>query len=204
MWKWIGGCLLVCVALIAIGLWQGYRQLSKFGSSNGTETVTIGAPPSRVFASLANSDSLSTWMAERTGMTAGHHGMLVVGDSLLGEMRLRFKVGNTPTKWTVAALTPNQFLSLQLRSDSTRRLVAKREFTLTAKGDSTQVLSAVSAPMLDSIGTKRSDTINASEAAVNMTSKLLTSALRLQSHIELERLKARVEGRPYAPSGKTF
>ena len=204
MWKWIGGCLLVCVALVAIGLWSGYRQLSKFGSSDGTEIVTIAAPPSRVFASLANSDSLATWMAENSRMKAGHHGILVPGDTLLGEMRLRFNVGNKPVKWTVSDVKPDQLLSLQLRTDSGSRLIAKRQFTLTAKGDSTQVLSAVTAPMLDSLGKRRNDTIKGSDAALEMTSKLLTSALRLQSHIELERLKARVEGRPYSPSGKTF
>lgn len=202
MWKWIGGCLVICVALIAIGLWSGYHQLSKFGSSNGTETVTIAAPPARVFASLANSDSLSTWMAEHSQMRTGHHGMLVPGDTLLGEMRLRFNVGNKPVKWTVSDVKPNQLLSLQLRTDSGSRLIAKREFTLTQKGDSTQVLSAVTAPMLDSMRTNRSDTLKGSDAALNITSKLLTSALRMQSHIELEQLKAQVEGHGRLPGRK--
>jgi len=196
MWKWLGGCLLVCVAVVGFGLWSGYRKLSTFGSGDGTEKVTIAAPAGRVFASLANSDSLGTWMAERTGIKAGHSGMLVVGDTLLGEMRLRFNVGNKPIKWIVSDVRPNEVLALEMRADSSHKLVARRQFTLTAKGDSTQILSAVSAPMLDSLRTARRDTIKGSDAAVDMTSRLLTSALRMQSHIELERLKARVEGRP--------
>ena len=202
MWKWIGGCLVICVGVVAFGLWTGYRQLSKFGSANGTEIVTIAAPPARVFASLANSDSLSTWMAEHSQMRTGHHGMLVPGDTLLGEMRLRFNVGNKPVKWTVSDVKPNQLLSLQLRTDSGSRLIAKREFTLIAKGDSTQVLSALTAPMLDSLGGKRNDTLKGSDAALNITSKLLTSALRMQSHIELEQLKAQVEGHGRLPGRK--
>lgn len=200
MWKWLGGCLLVCVAVIGFGLWQGYRKLSSFGSGDGTETVTIAGPVSRVFASLANSDSLPTWMAERTG--AGHPGMLIVGDTLVGESKLRFNVGNKRVKWVVTEIKPNEGLALEMRADS-RKLVARRKFMLTAKGDSTQVLSAVSAPMLDSLRTARRDTIKGSDAAIDMTSKLMTSALRMESHIELERLKARVEGRP-VPSGGKF
>lgn len=199
MWKWLGGCLLVCAAVIGFGLWTGYRQLSKFGSSNGTETVTIAAPVARVFASLANSDSLETWMGERSQMRATHHGMLVPGDTLIGEMRLRFSVGNRRTKWMVSEVKPNQLLALQLRADSGSKLVAQRQFSLTAKADSTVVLSAVSAPMLDSLSKRPNDSIRGKDAALEVTSKLLTSALRLQSHIELERLKARVEGRPYSP-----
>ncbi|MEP6602271.1 MAG: SRPBCC family protein [Nitrospirota bacterium] len=199
MWKWLGGCLLVCVAVVGFGLWQGYRKLSSFGSGDGTETVTIAGPVSRVFASLATSDSLSTWMAERT--QAGHPGTLVVGDTLQGESKLRFNVGNKRVKWVVSEVKPNENLALEMRADSSRKLVARRQFTLTAKGDSTQVLSAVSAPMLDSLRTARRDTIRGSDAAIDMTSKLMTSALRMQSHIELERLKARVEGRPM-PGGK--
>lgn len=202
MWKWLGGCLLVCVAVIGFGLWSGYRQLSKFGSSNGTETVTIGAPVARVFASLANSDSLSTWMAQHSEMRTAHHGMLVPGDTLIGEMRLRFNVGNRPVKWTVADVKPNQLLALQLRTDSGSRLIAKREFTLAARGDSTVVMSAVTAPMLDSLGARRNDTLKESDAARSLASKVLTSALRMQSHVELEQLKARVEGHRTLPVRK--
>jgi uncharacterized protein YndB with AHSA1/START domain len=194
MWKWIGGCLLVCAAVIGFGLWSGYRKLATFGSGDGTETVMIAAPVSRVFASLANSDSLSTWMAEHTGMKAGHHGMLVAGDTLQGQMRLRFNVGNKPVKWTVSEVTPGQLLTLQLRSDSSGKLIARRQFTLSAKGDSTRITSAVAAPMLDSMRVNRADSVTPSEAIIDVTSKLLMSALRMQSHVELQQLKTRVEG----------
>jgi hypothetical protein len=59
MWKWLGGCLVIVVVVIAIGVWTGYRKLSQFSGPNKPETVAIAAPASRVFASVANADSLS-------------------------------------------------------------------------------------------------------------------------------------------------
>jgi uncharacterized protein YndB with AHSA1/START domain len=193
MWKWIGGFLLVCVVLIGIGLWSGYRKLASFGAGDGTETVMIAAPVSRVFASIANADSLSGWMAE-PGIKAGHHGMLVAGDTLQVEMRVRFNFGNKPLKWTVSEVRPDQLLSLQLRSDSSGKLIATRQFTLSPNGESTRITSAVVTPMLDSIRVNRADTVRPSDAYIDVTSKLLISALRMQSHVELQQLKTRVEG----------
>ena len=198
MWKWLGGCLIVCVVLIAVALWTGYQRLSSFGSGDGTETVAIHAPVGRVFASLANGDSLTTWMAEGTGVKIGHHGILVPGDTLQVRMSNRFSFGNRPLKWTVSDVTPNQRLALQLRSDTTNRLIARRQFNLATVGDSTMVMGAVTAPFLDSLRASRGDTVKASDVYVDVTAKTLVSAMRMQSHIELQRLKARVEGRASA------
>jgi uncharacterized protein YndB with AHSA1/START domain len=195
MWKWIGGCLLVGTVLLGFGLWSGYRKLASFGPGDGTEAVMIGAPVGRVFASLADADSLSGWMGERNAIKVRHHGMLVPGDTLQVEMRNRFNFGPRPVNWTVSDVTPNQLLSLQLRSDSSGKLIARRQFTLAPKGESTQVASAVTAPFLDSVRARRSDTIKASDAYIDVTSKLLVSGLRMQSHIELQQLKTRIEGR---------
>lgn len=195
MWKWLGGCLLVCLAVIGFGLWSGYRKLASFGNSNGTETMVIAAPVTRVFASIANADSLSGWMGEQLGIKAGHHGVLVPGDTLQIEIRTRFNFGPRPSKWTVSEVRPNQLVSLQLRSDKSGELVATRQFTLAGKGESTLVMSAVSAPMLDSIRANRGDTLKTSDLYIDAASKFLISALRMQSHRELQRLKARVEGR---------
>ncbi len=196
MWRWIGGCLLICIAVIAYGLWTGYNKLSSFGSSNGPETVTIAAPVNRVFATLADADSLSTWMPEQSGIKVGHHGLLAAGDTLQGQMKLRFNVGKRQAKWTVSEVTPNQALGLRLVSDSTGKLVATRQFSLSASGDSTRVTSAVVAPMLDSMRASRVDSGRPAGKVIDVTSKLLMSALRMESHIELANLKKHIEGHP--------
>ncbi|MEP6905410.1 MAG: SRPBCC family protein [Gemmatimonadales bacterium] len=200
MWKWIGGCLLVCIAVVAYGLWTGYTKLSSFGSSDGTETVTVGAPVSRVFAALADADSLSTWIPEQSGVKVAHHGMLVVGDTLQGQMQLRFNVGKKQAKWTVSEVVPGKLLALELVSDSSGKLVARRQFSLSASGDSTRVTSAVVAPMLDSMRASRVDSGKPVGKAIDITSKLLLSALRMESHVELDRLKSHIEG--HRASGK--
>ena len=69
------------MALLGIGLCTGYRKLASSGAGHGTDTVTIGAPVARVFASVANADSLSGWMGDRRGVRVGHHGMLTPGDT---------------------------------------------------------------------------------------------------------------------------
>jgi uncharacterized protein YndB with AHSA1/START domain len=200
MWKWLGGCLVVVLVVIAIGVYNGYRKLSQFSGPNKPETVTIGAPVPRVFASLANADSLSSWMAERMGVRAGHHGMLVRGDTLQVGANMRFNIGKgEATRWIVSDVTPNELLALELRSDSSKRLVALRQFNLSAKGDSTLITSAVSTPGLDSMLARHRDTIKASDAFLSGASKLMMSSLRMQAHRELQLLKAHIEGHAPPP-----
>jgi uncharacterized protein YndB with AHSA1/START domain len=195
IWKWLGGCLLVCVVLLGIALWQGYRQLASSGAGNGTDTVTIAAPITRVFASIANADSLSGWMGERLGVKVGHHGMLAPGDTLEIETRARFIPQKRKLKWTVTDVRPNQLLAVQLRSDSSGELIATRQLSLAAKGESTFITSAITAPLMDSIRAGHRDTLKASDAYLDAASRLLISGLRLQTHIELEQLKSRIERR---------
>jgi len=200
MWKWLGGCLVVVVVVIAIGLWTGYRKLSQFSGPNRPETVAIAAPVPRVFASIANADSLSSWMAERMGVRAGHRGMLVPGDTIQVGANMRFNIGKSEAmKWVVSDVKPDQTLALELRSDSSKRLVALRQFNLVAKGDSTLITSAVSTPGLDSMLARRRDTIKASDAFMSGATKLMMASLRMQAHRELQLLKAHIEGRAPPP-----
>ena len=76
MKKWFGGCLVVAVVLILVGAWFGMRTMKKSLASDGSASVTIGAPPSRVFASLANGDSMRLWMAPRGRFVVSRHGLL--------------------------------------------------------------------------------------------------------------------------------
>jgi len=201
MWKWLGGCLVIVVVVVAIGFWTGYRKLSEFSGPNRPETVAIGAPPSRVFASLANGDSLSTWMSERLGVRASRHGMLVTGDTIQMDTRLRFNIGKTSnaSRWVVSDVKPDQMLSLEMRADTSNRLVAQRMYNLAAKGDSTLITSTVSTPGLDSMIAHRGDTIKASDAFISGATKLMISSLRMQAHRELQLLKAHIEGHAAPP-----
>jgi len=195
MRKWVGGCLLICLVVLGMGVWSAYRKLSPYSDAKGAETMTIAAPVTRVFASLANADSLSTWMADQLGVRVLHHGTLVAGDTLRIGRTGRFTFGAEAMKWAVTDVRPNQLLALQLKSDSSGRLVAQRQFTLTAKGDSTIVTSEVTTPTLDSMRTHRSDTVKASDAMIAGMSRLLISSLRMQSHLELEQLRNHIEGK---------
>ncbi|MFN2601826.1 MAG: hypothetical protein ABR582_03600 [Gemmatimonadaceae bacterium] len=201
MWKWLGGCLVVVVVVIAIGVWTGYRKLSQFSGPNKPETIAIAAPVPRVFASIANGDSLSTWMSERMGVRASRHGMLVAGDTIRMDAKLRFNIGKggEASRWIVSDVKPDQMLALELRSDSSKRLVAERQYNLTAKGDSTLITTAVSTPGLDSMIAHRSDTIKASDAFISGATKLMMSSLRMQAHRELQLLKAHIEGHAPPP-----
>lgn len=200
MWKWLGGCLVVVVVVIGIGVYNGYRKLSQFSGPNKPETVAIAAPVPRVFASIANADSLSTWMAERMGVRAAHHGMLVAGDTIQVGANLRFNIGKgEANRWVVSDVKPDQMLALEMRSDTSKRLVAQRQYNLTAKGDSTLITSTVSTPGLDSMLAHRGDTIKASDAFMSGASKLMMSSLRMQAHRELQLLKAHIEGHAAPP-----
>ena len=200
MSKWLGGCLLIVVVVIGVGVYNGYRKLSQFSGPNKPETVAIAAPVPRVFASIANADSLSSWMAERMGVRASHHGMLVPGDTLQVGANMRFNIGKSEAmNWVVSDIKPNQMLALEQRSDSSKRLVAVRQFNLTAQGDSTLITSVVTTPVLDSMRAHRSDTIKAKDAFIAGASKLMMSSLRMQAHRELQLLKAHIEGHAPPP-----
>ena len=200
MWKWLGGCLLIFVVVIGVGVYNGYRKLSKFSGPNKPETVAIAAPVPRVFASIANADSLSSWMAERMGVRASHHGMLVPGDTLRVGANMRFNIGKGEgMNWVVSDIKPDQMLALEQRSDSSKKLVAVRQFNLTAQGDSTLITSVVTTPVLDSMNAHRSDTIKAKDAFIAGASKLMMSSLRMQAHRELQLLKAHIEGHAPPP-----
>lgn len=201
MWKWLGGCLVVVVVLVAISMWTAYRKLSQFGGPNKPETVAIAAPPSRVFASLANADSLSSWMAERMGVRVSHHGTLVPGDTLQVGANMRFRIGRSSQamRWIVSDVKPNQMLALEMLSDSTKRIMALRQFNLSQKGDSTLLTTSVTTPGLDSVRASRGDSVKMSDALLAGASKLMMSSLRMQAHRELQLLKAHIEGRPAPP-----
>ena len=195
MKKWLGGCLVIGLVVVGMGVWSAWRKLIPYSGPNAPETTVIAAPVSRVFLSIANADSLAGWMTPGLGVRASHHGMLVAGDTLKVGANGRLTLGTEPMKWVVVDVKPDQLFALQLRSDSSGKIVATRQFTVAAKGDSTLVTSSVSTPAADSIRAKRSDSLKQSDALIAGLSKMMMASLRMQSHLEMEELKKHIEGK---------
>ncbi len=192
MWKWIVGAALVLVVVLAGTCWWGYRRLTAGGD---VARVSIDAPPARVFASLADPDSMAVWMSTGSTVTASHHGMLAVGDTVHVDRMERAR--HERYTWTVAALVPDQLLVLEMRSDSSGQAVATQRDSLAQHGDSTDVISTIASPLIDSLRQRRGDSsAKVPSAILEMSSKVLTSALRVLAEQELDRLKARIEGKP--------
>ena len=196
MWKWIVGALLVLVVALAATCYIGYRRFTGGGDS---VVVTIAGSPARVWASLADPDSMSIWMATGSTVIASHHGIVAAGDTL----HVSTAAGSSRQQnftWTVSDVTPGRLLVLQMRSNVTGQVFANRRDSLVAAGDSTLVVSTIGSPMIDSIRVERGDSGGKFGGAVlDFSSKVLVSAFRMQSEQDLRRLKARLEGQPMPP-----
>jgi hypothetical protein len=186
MWKWIGGILLLIVLCLAGAMWAGYRKLTSGGDA---AAVTIAGSPERVFAALANHDSLASWYVFKGQPTPTGHGPLAVGDSLPAQTP---RSGSRGSKWVADEVVPGKLLVLSLHRDTNRAVIAVRRDSLVSLGDSTEIISTISSPMMDSF---RSPSENKA-GLVGASSKILISGMRIQSKIELARLKNHIEGRP--------
>ncbi len=199
MWKWLGGCLIVLVLLIAAGSWWGYQAMKNNLSPDGTERIVIAGTPARVFAALANGDSVLQWMAEGNTVTTSRHGPLMVGDSLRVGLRRTIGMPQRPMIWQVMEIVPNQVLALRLMTDTSQRVVAIRRDSLAAVGDSTSIVSRVVSPLLDSLkNAHATPSPKASDGIIGLTSDLMIGAFRMQSKLDLLRLKAHIENSPLA------
>ena len=185
MLKWIGGCLVLVVVLIAGGSWFAMRSMRNSLGPDGSARVTIAAPPQRIYASMSNGDSLKTWMAQGSTVTIWHGGPLVVGDSIKVELRRSLGMSQPPMIWIVRELVPDRIVALELTQGAGRAIGVRRD-SLVAAGDSTVVVSIVTSSLNDS--TKSS--------AAGVAGDMVLSMFRLQSKLELQSLKARLEGRP--------
>ena len=184
MWKWIGGILLLIVVCLAGAMWAGYRKITSGGDA---ATITIAGSPERVFAALANHDSLPAWYVLRGQPAPTGHGPLAPGDSLPAQTP---QTGSRASRWIADEVVPGKLLVLSLHSDTA--VVAVRRDSLISLGDSTEIISTISSPMMDSVRARSTG----GGTLIGASSKLLVSGMRLQSKIELARLKNHIEGRP--------
>jgi hypothetical protein len=185
MLKWVGGCFVLVVVLIAGGAWFAMRSLRDSLSPDGSVRVSIAATPERVYASMSNGDSLKTWMAQGSTVTTWRSGPLVVGDSIKVELRRSFGMSQPPMVWFVRELVPDRVVTLELTQGGARAVGVRRD-SLVAAGDSTVVVSVLTSSLSDS--TKSS--------AGGLAGDMVLSMVRLQAKLELQSLKARLESTP--------
>lgn len=186
MLKWVGGCLAVVVVLVIGGAWFALHTMRASLTADGSTRVAIRATPQRVFASLADGDSAKTWMAQGNTVTTSRRGRFQPGDSIRIALRASLGLKPEPMIWEVMEVVPDQRLVLRLRSSSARGQMAIRRDSLVAAGDSTIVLSRLTSTLPDS-------------ARSSTAAEMMMSMFQMQSKLELESLKARLEGRVPVP-----
>ncbi|HEY4320585.1 MAG TPA: SRPBCC family protein [Gemmatimonadales bacterium] len=197
MWKWIGGIVLLIVVLVAWRVVSAVKTLTAGGDST---TTTIAASPARVFASLADPDSMAVWMTSAT-VSSARHGMLQVGDTVRIDQGRTAATRDSSTgvksnvTWIVNAVTPGQLLALSLQNDSTKQIIATQRDSLVSIGDSTQVITTIGVPIMDSIRNKRTDSSSKVGGAVlDFGSKMMVGAFRKMSEMDRAKLKGHIEG----------
>lgn len=187
MLKWLGGCLVIVVVVIAAGSYWAMRTMRESLSPDGSAHVNVAALPPRVFASLANADSLPTWMAQGNTVTTSRHGLFQPGDTIRIQLRTSLGMKQEPLVWTVTQVIPDKLIVRQLATRSTQRTMAIRRDSLAQIAvDSTAIISTLVSPLIDSLQRQRT----------TMTGEMMVSMLRLQSKLELQSLKARIESKP--------
>ncbi len=192
MWKWIAGGLLVVVVLVVGTCYYGIKKLTAGGD---TAVVMIGASPDRVFASLADPDSLGTWVDLGSTVTSSRHGLLQVDDSFQ-ILRPPLKAGRTgeSSAWRVVAVDPGHTMTLSLANDSLAKVaMITRHDSLAAMGDSTRLSVSYAAQILDSTRISVNNSGKSGGAVLGFAQKMIVAAMRLSMEQDLQRLKARIE-----------
>ncbi len=193
MWKWIAGGAAVLLLLVAGTCYWG---LKKFSEGGGSTAVMIGASPDRVFASLADPDSLATWVDVGSMVSSERHGLLQEGDSFRIARPARKGAGGDITTWRVVASVPGRSLTLRIVSDSLGKVaLISRYDSLSVVGDSTRLSTTYGAEIVDSARRSTRDSSKGESAVLGFAQKLIIAAMRLATEQDLPRLKARVEKR---------
>ena len=130
--------------------------------------------------------SAATYMAAGNKITTNRRGAFQAGDSI--RVEIRTPVGKPqPMIWVVKDIVPDQRIVFEMNAMGKRPVTATRVDSVFAKGDSTVIVSRLSA-FPDS-------------ARASATGDIMMTMFQMQSKLELESLKIRIEGRP-APQRK--
>lgn len=195
MLKWLGGCLVVAIILVVGGSWWAYRTMKETLAPDGSARVTIAATPHRVFATLADADSVESWMGQGNIVSTSQHGPLVPGSRIRISIRSRAGIAQQPMDWVVRQVVPDQLVVRELVTDKGQRAALRRD-SLAASGDSTLVISNIVSPMIDSvIAARQAAKGQPPSPMTGVSGDLMLSMFKIQSKLELETLKAHIEGK---------
>lgn len=196
MLKWLGGCLVVVIIVVVGGGYWAFKTMRESLEPDGSARIAIAGTPQRVFAALANADSIAKWMSQGTNITISRPGPLVPGSRIRISMRSRTGIPQQPMEWIVRQIVPDQLLVRELITDKGQRVALQRD-SLSAKGDSTVVVSRVASPMIDSIIVARQKKTGDSASGYSgVTGDIMLSMFQIQSKLELQALKSHIEGTP--------
>lgn len=197
MWKWIVGGLVLVVFALGAMCYFGYKQLTAGGDAT---SVMIAGTPDRVFAALADPDSMPLWMTSGGDIRSSRHGLLAVGDSLHISSPDTTRRSQQEMTWHVTEVVPGRLLALAVEEDSLGKVVVTRRDSLVQMGDSTLIVATFAVPLMDSIRTAHKDSSRVGGALLGASQKMVVSAFRLAADIDLKQLKAHIEGTEKSPS----
>ena len=196
MLKWLGGCLVVALILVIGGSWWAFRTMRESLEPDGSARVVIAAPVARVFASMANGDSIAAWTGQGGTIYVSQPGPLIPGSRIKISVRSRTGIPQQPMDWVVRQVVPNQLVVRELVTEKGDRAALRRD-SLAQQHDSTVVVSTVVSPMIDSALAARQKTKGApNNGMAGVTADLMVSMFRIQSKLELQQLKSHIEGTP--------
>lgn len=193
------GWMLLVILLVIFGTcWFGFRKMTAGG---GVMESTIAAPIDRVFATLADPDSMLVWMHPGTRISPLGGGQLLVGDTLRivppGDTTT---VTGTRMLWRMVEVIPPTRLVMALETDSIghgNSTVAVITDSLIAIGtDSTRRITMFHSPMIDSAAAVAADSSRFAGALLGAGQKMMIAGMRMVAEGEGRRLKARLEGKP--------
>lgn len=193
MLKWIASGCLVIVLVVCVVVYAGYRKMSAIAASGPSVTVGIKATPQRVFASLTNVDSLSTWVSPGMTFQTSRKGSLGTGDTLLLTAR---RDSEPRSAWVIDTIVPNTLVAMRLVVLQGGMVVYRRRDSIAVSGDSTLVTSTIVSAMMDSLTAVNGQKGGVTGGLLGMASTMGNAGARMQAEQELKRLKLRIEGPP--------
>ena len=193
MLKWIGGCLVLAIVLVGGGLWYGYHQLRGSLEPDGSARVAIAATPERVFATMGNADSVVAWMGKSSNVSVSRPGVLIPGSRVRISVRSPANLPQEPMDWVIREVVPNQLIVRELVTAKGQSAALRRD-SLSAKGDSTIITSTLVSSLVDSLVAVKDRQKGTTKG--ELAGDLMLSLFRFQSKVELQTLKAHIEGKP--------
>lgn len=197
MLKWIGGGCLVLILCVVIVMYVSYKKMSSIAAEGPAVTVSMAATPERIFTSLSDADSLSTWTLAGMSLRTSRKGQLVAGDTIFVTNR-RDSVARSA--WIIDTVVANVVVARRWVVLQNGMAIHRRRDSVAAAGDSTRVTSTVIAAMSDSANAYRGRG-GVTDGLLDVATTMGTAGAKIQAEQELRMLKARIERAPAPAEG---